>query len=223
MSNFISRFNKNDIIAFMDKLLKGAVAFRRQDFEKHRALFEKLDKRQQPHTLFIGCSDSRVDPNMITGSLPGEMFIVRNIANIVPRYRESVEFLATTSAIEFAVQALKVENIVVCGHSNCGGCASLYLPEEAFEQMPHTRRWLQQAAPVRQNVESNPMAEDPAAREWLTEQENVLLQMKNLLSYPFIREQYIQGKLKIDGWHYIIGTGQVMVYNAEKGYFEEIS
>ncbi len=205
----------------MDKLLKGAVAFRQHDFEKHRALFEKLDKQQQPHTLFIGCSDSRVDPNMITRSLPGELFIVRNIANIVPRYRESAEYLATTSAIEFAVQALKVEHIVVCGHSNCGGCASLYLPQEAFTEMPHTRRWLLQAAPVRQSVENNPLAADPAAREWLTEQQNVVLQMKNLLSYPFIREKYQQGTLKISGWHYMIGTGQVMVYDAVKGYFEE--
>jgi carbonic anhydrase len=207
----------------MEKILRGVVEFRKNDFEKHRALFHKLGKKQQPHTLFIGCSDSRVDPNLITRSLPGELFIIRNVANIVPQYRESGEYLATTSAVEYAIQALNVQHIVVCGHSNCGGCAALYLPEKAFENMPHTRRWLEQARVVRQRVELKPEAADPAAREWLTEQENVVQQMKNLLSYPFIRERYKEGSLKIHGWYYIIRTGEVLAYNIEKGYFEEMS
>ncbi|MEE4177047.1 MAG: carbonic anhydrase [Bacteroides sp.] len=206
----------------MDKILKGVVSFRKHDFEKYRALFEKLGKKQQPHTLFIGCSDSRVDPNLITRSLPGELFIIRNVANIVPQYRESGEYLATTSAIEYAVQALNVEHIVVCGHSNCGGCAALYLPEKAFANMPHTRRWLEQAQVVRQHVAQNPEAKDPAAREWLTEQENVVQQLKNLLTYPFIRERFKQGTLKLHGWYYTIQSGQVMAYDAAKGYFEEM-
>jgi carbonic anhydrase len=204
----------------MDKLLKGLVAFRRHEFEKHRELFESLGRQQQPHTLFIGCSDSRIDPNLLTHSLPGELFIVRNVANMVPEYRDSAEVLATTSAIEYAVHALKVQHVVVCGHSNCGGCAALYLPDEAFEAMPHTRRWLEQAKVVRQRVEQNPEARDPAAREWLTEQENVVQQMKNLLTYPFIRERFKEGNLKIHGWYYIISTGEVLTYNSGKGYFE---
>ncbi len=214
--------NANQCYAKMEKILRGVVEFRKHDFEKHKALFRKLGKKQQPHTLFIGCSDSRVDPNLITRSLPGELFIIRNIANIVPQYRESGEYLATTSAVEYAIQALNVQHIVICGHSNCGGCAALYLPENAFQTMPHTRRWLEQAKVVRQRVELNPEAADPAAREWLTEQENVVQQMKNLLSYPFIRERYKAGTLKIHGWYYIIRSGQVLAYNIEKGYFEEM-
>lgn len=196
--------------------------FRKHDFEKHRPLFEKLGESQQPHTLFIGCSDSRVDPNLITRSLPGELFIIRNVANIVPQYRESGEYLATTSAIEYAVQALNVGHIVVCGHSNCGGCGALYLPEESFVNMPHTRRWLEQAQVVRRRVAQNPDASDPAVREWLTEQENVVQQLKNLLSYPFIRERFKQGTLKLHGWYYTIHSGRVMAYDAAKGYFEEL-
>jgi len=206
----------------MEKILKGVVEFRKHDFEKHKALFQQLGDKQQPHTLFIGCSDSRVDPNLITRSLPGELFIIRNVANIVPQYRESVEYLATTSAVEYAVQALNVKHIVVCGHSNCGGCAALYLPEKAFQTMPHTRRWLEQSQVVRLRVEQNPEASDPAKKGWLTEQENVVQQLKNLFSYPFIRERYKEGKLKIQGWYYIISTGQVLAYQPEKGYFEEL-
>ena len=207
----------------MDNILEGVLAFRREDFERYRELFEDLGKKQQPHTLFIGCSDSRIDPNLITHSLPGELFIVRNVANIVPQYRESGEYLATTSAIEYAVLALNVENIVVCGHSNCGGCAALYMPEKAFDAMPHTRRWLGQAQVVRKRVEQNPEAQDRAAREWLTEQGNVVQQLRNLLSYPFIRERFKEGKLKLHGWYYIIQSGAVLAYDPVKGYFEEMA
>ena len=107
----------------MQKLIDGIIKFRKEDFEAHKELFMELKDRQIPHTLFIACSDSRIDPNLITGSKPGELFIIRNIANIVPPYRDTAEFVATTSAIEYAVLMLGVENIIVCGHSNCGGCA----------------------------------------------------------------------------------------------------
>jgi carbonic anhydrase len=207
----------------MKKLIEGAVTFRQTDFEAHEALFQDLGNEQKPHTLFIGCSDSRLVPSMITATKPGELFIIRNIANIVPIYRISGEFLATTSAIEFAVQALGVENIIVCGHSNCGGCAALYKPESYFEKLPHTRKWLELSMPVTEKVNSMLPDAKPAAREWLTEQMNVAEQIKHLLSYPFIAEKYLSGKLKISGWHYIIETGEIFVYEPEKGIFELIN
>jgi len=207
----------------MKNLIEGAVTFRQTDFEAHEALFKNLGNEQKPHTLFIGCSDSRLVPNMITATMPGELFIIRNIANIVPNYRSSSEFLATTSAIEFAIQALEVENIIVCGHSNCGGCAALYKPESYFAKLPHTRKWLEQAMPVREKVISLLPAENDAAREWLTEQMNVVEQVKHLLSYPYIAEKYIKSQLKISGWHYIIETGEIYVYSSESGYFTLIN
>jgi carbonic anhydrase len=207
----------------MEKLLKGIVKFKKEDFELHKKLFKNVGKKQNPHTLFIGCSDSRIIPSMITKTLPGELFVVRNIANIVPIYRKANEYLSTTSAIEYAVNVLKVENIVVCGHSNCGGCASLYLEDKKFKNLPHTKKWLELSNKVREKVIREIPEKDESAREWLTEQINVVEQIKHLLTYPFIKERYKDGTLKIYGWHYIIETGEIYNYNKEKGQFEIIN
>ncbi|MEI6061457.1 MAG: carbonic anhydrase [Bacteroidota bacterium] len=207
----------------MKKLIEGAVAFRQNDFETHEKLFSELGKEQNPHTLFIGCSDSRLVPGMITTTMPGELFIIRNVANLVPPFSSTGEYLATVSAIEFAIQALEVENIVVCGHSNCGGCAALYKPEDYFQKIPHTRKWLELALPVKEKVLQILPEGNHASREWLTEQMNVVEQIHHLLSYPYIAEKYQSGKLTISGWYYIIETGEIFSYNAEKGFFELIN
>lgn len=207
----------------MEKLFKGIMQFRREDFESHRELFQELGRTQKPHTLFIGCSDSRVVPNMITRTHPGELFIVRNVANIVPPYRKTQEYVATTSAIEYAVQALDVDSIVVCGHSNCGGCAALNKSVDELEHLPHVRKWLEVSKEVPGRVDRLMTGDTPEEREWLTEQVNVLVQMKNLLTYPYIREKYDAGKLNIYGWHYLIETGEIFNFNDEKGVFELVS
>ncbi len=207
----------------MKKLIEGAVAFRQNDFETHEQLFSELGKEQKPHTLFIGCSDSRLVPNMITATMPGELFIIRNVANIVPPYQETGEYLAAVSAIEFAVQALEVENIVVCGHSNCGGIAALYKPAEYFQKLPHTRKWLELALPVKEKVLKILPEGNHASREWLTEQMNIVEQIHHLLTYPFLAEKYNKGLLNISGWYYIIETGEIFSYNVTKGFFELIN
>ena len=94
----------------IETLFEGAIKFKEENFLTYKELFENLKEGQNPHTLFVGCSDSRVVPNLITNTLPGELFVIRNIANIVPPYREADEYLATTSAIEYALEELKVEN-----------------------------------------------------------------------------------------------------------------
>jgi carbonic anhydrase len=208
----------------MERLLKGIVEFRKTDFEKHKELFTRISEGQNPHTLFIGCSDSRLVPNFITKSLPGELFIVRNVANLVPVYQETGDFLGVTSAIEYAVKVLEVENILICGHSNCGGCAALYKPDEMMEHIPHTKKWLELAAHVRERVlEVIPDQQDLEMREWLTEQINIVEQMKHLLTYPYIEERFRNGTLNILGWHYIIETGEIFSYNREDGFFELIN
>lgn len=205
----------------MENLIRGSVEFRRTDFEEHKELFKKISRAQDPHTLFIGCSDSRLVPNIITKTMPGEIFVVRNVANIVPIYRPTGDFLGITSAIEYALQILEVENILVCGHSNCGGCAALYKPEEAFQKIPHTRKWLELSMPVKEKVlKILPGDHDAGAREWLTEQMNIVEQLGHLLTYPFIKERYDKGKVKLIGWHYIIETGEIFGYKEEKGFFE---
>jgi carbonic anhydrase len=207
----------------MKKLIEGAVAFRQNDFETHEQLFSELGKEQKPHTLFIGCSDSRVLPNMITASMPGELFIIRNIANIVPPYQQAGDYLAAISAIEFAIQSLEVENIVVCGHSNCGGISALYKPAEYFQKLPHTLKWLELALPVKEKVLKILPDGNHASREWLTEQMNVVEQIHHLLTYPFVVERYKKGLLAISGWYYIIETGEIFNYNADEGFFELIN
>ncbi|MBN2656589.1 MAG: carbonic anhydrase [Spirochaetales bacterium] len=204
----------------MEKLLKGVVHFRKSDFEAHKELFSELESGQHPHTLFIGCSDSRVVPHMITQTLPGELFIIRNIANMVPRYRIADEYLSTTSGIEYAVKALEVETIVVCGHSNCGGCALIHQPVEAKRDLPNASKWLELASSVKEQVNRElPDHNDEKARAWLTEQMNVLEQLKHLLTYPYIKEKVINGKLQLLGWHYIISTGEVYQYDKEQESF----
>ena len=208
----------------MENLIRGTVEFRTNDFEKHKELFKQISESQYPHTLYIGCSDSRVVPNFITSTLPGEIFVIRNIANIVPVYQAAGDYLGITSAIEYAVQALHVDNILVCGHSNCGGCAALFKPEEQLTHIPHTRKWLELSKTVRDRVlQLLPSDNDAGAREWMAEQMNVVEQLRHLLTYPYIEQRYREGTLNLIGWHYIIETGEVFGYNGEKGFFELIN
>jgi carbonic anhydrase len=207
----------------MNRLFKGYMKFREEDFHSHRELFKELGRSQQPHTLFVGCSDSRVVPNLITQTHPGELFIIRNVANIVPPYRFTEEYVATTSAVEYAVQELKVDSIVVCGHSNCGGCAAMNMSEEQLAHMPHVRKWLAVSKEVKGRVDRLMQGESAEEREWLTEQVNILVQMRNLLTYPYIRSRYEEGKLNIYGWYYIIETSEIYNFNDEKEIFELIS
>lgn len=203
----------------MEKLLQGIVQFKREDFEAHRDLFNHLKEGQEPHTLFISCSDSRIDPNLITRTLPGELFIVRNVANLVPPFRVTGEYVATTSAIEYAVLALGVKNIIVCGHSNCGGCAAALKSSDELSDLPHTKKWLELAKPVREMVLRDIPENDPEAREWLMEQANVIEQLRHLWSYPYIKEKIQSGELNMAGWYYIIETGEVFVYDRHSGAF----
>jgi carbonic anhydrase len=204
----------------MEKLFKGILKFQKEDFDSHRELFKELGRRQTPHTLFIGCADSRVVPNLITNTHPGELFVVRNVANIVPPYRRTEEYVATTSAIEYAVQVLNVDSIVICGHSNCGGCAALNMPPESLDHLPHVRKWLEVSKEVRGRVDRLMTGDSLEEREWLTEQVNILVQMKNLLTYPYVNERYDRGELNIYGWYYIIETGEIYNFNDEKAAFE---
>lgn len=205
----------------MQSLFDGVKEFNSDDFPEYRDLFEKIGRKQQPHTLFIGCSDSRVVPNLITKTLPGELFVIRNIANIVPMYRQSDDFLATTSAIEYAVKVLGISTILICGHSNCGGCNALFMNEEEMTEIPHTRKWLELARKVREKIDQLRVP-DLAVREWMTEQLNIVEQMNHLLTYPYIAEKYEAGELDILGWYYIIETGEVFNYNKEQKKFLKI-
>jgi len=207
----------------MDKLFKGVLEFQQEDFEVQRELFSKLGRRQKPHTLFIGCSASRIVPTLITKTDPGELFLVRNIANIVPPFESSAQDRSTAAAIEYAVQALDVDTIVVCGHSNCGGCAALNTDPKDLEHLPFSRQWLELSQEVPNRVERLLRSDSPAEREWLTEQINILVQMRNLLTYPYIKEKVAAETLSILGWYYIIETGDVLNFNDNTGHFVRVT
>ncbi len=196
----------------MDKLLDGIINFKNKDFKDHEKLFKELKDMQKPHTLFITCSDSRIDPNMITGALPGELFIIRNVANIIPPNRETSDYVATTSAVEYAVQVLGVENIIVCGHSNCGGCAASLYSMDLINNLPHTRKWLELLDNVKDKIMKS---EKEEAWEWMLEQANVVEQINNLKTYPFISDCIEQKRISVSGWYYIIETGEVYIFDNE--------
>jgi len=206
----------------MKQLLNGAIKFKQDFFEKHKDIFKEIAEKQSPHTLYIGCSDSRVIPNLITKTLPGELFVIRNIANMVPPYRHTNEnFKCTASIIEYSINQLKVENIVVCGHSNCGGCKALYYPEEKLEKMPNVKEWLKLGKEVKERILKKNLSIEE--REFQTEQLNILKQMENLTTYPCIEEKLNSGKLNLIGWYYVIETGDIFQYNEENREFELIN
>ncbi len=205
----------------MEKIFKGVINFKKEDYEAHKELFKELKKGQKPHTFFIGCSDSRVVPNLITKTLPGELFVVRNIANVVPPCNlNDGTYKCTASALEYAVNYLEVKNIVVCGHSNCGGLKALFYPEEKLKKMPFVDKWLDIIKPLKKEVEN---IEDEGLREWEIEQLNIIKQLDNLLTYDFVKKRVEEGKLNLLGWYYIIKTGEVYNYNFEKNEFELIN
>mgnify|MGYP001166133427 FL=1 len=205
-------------------LLDSVRDFNEREYIPKQELFEGLKGEQKPHTLFIGCSDSRVVPHMLTNSLAGDLFVVRNIANLVPFYEtETKKFVATSAVIEYAVLELQVENIVVCGHSNCGGCGALYMGKE-LDKLHHTKKWLELAMPVKEIVEEKiakkkiPLEK----REEYTEKMNVVLQLRHLMHYPYIRSRVRAGKLHLYGWYYNIAEGRIYNYDKKSRKFVKV-
>lgn len=188
--------------------------FKNSEYKEHQELFESLTDTQQPDTLFITCCDSRINPHLITRSKPGDLFVVRNIGNVVPKYHEKEGEFTTISAIEYAVLVLNVKNIIVCGHSNCGACASIWK-----DSVPgfHVREWLKQLNPVKRTIKISGFSRSPKSdRAEMTERLGVRLQLKRLLSYPYVREGIEKGTLNIEGWYYNIGSGEVEIYDKSK-------
>lgn len=200
-------------------VIKGGIEFMEKYFKENAELFKTLKDSQTPHTLFIGCSDSRVVPNLITNTKPGEMFVIRNIANIIPKYRVSDEFLATTSAIEYALYILNIKDIIICGHSNCGGCAALYYDESKFDKTPNVKTWLKSLDNVKAQVEALGLS-NLKKKAWFVERLNIVNSIDNLLTYPGVKEGVKLGKIRIYGWHYIIETGSLFSYDMVTKDFE---
>ena len=196
-----------------DEIIRRLRRFHTRYFPRLRRQFENLvDKGQRPTVLFIGCSDSRIVPNLLMDSGPGELFVVRNIGNFVPPYDASHGYHGTAASIEFAVLSLDVREIIVCGHSHCGAIRALYTELPAGTR--HMAKWLELA---RDAVLPVTMSEEALRR---TEQRSVALQMERLMDYPMVRRRVEAGELYLRGWHYLIEEGKVLVLDVESGRFE---
>lgn len=200
----------------MQKLIQGIHQFREKDFRPLQGLFEQLAKGQSPETLFITCSDSRIDPNLLTRSKPGELFILRNAGNIVPPHGAGGGGEGAT--IEFAVAGLGVKDVIVCGHSHCGAMAGLLEPERVAD-LPTVAAWLGHAEATRRIVRDNYAHLDGAPLLTATVEENVLVQLENLRTLPAVASRLAKGDLHLHGWVYKIETGEVFAFDPEAGQF----
>ena len=197
----------------MKKLIRGLDEFRKTYVTTHQELLEQLSHGQKPRVLFITCSDSRVAPNLITNTDMGELFVIRNAGNIVPPFGAANGGEGGT--IEYAITALGIEQIIVCGHSHCGAMKGLLKLNKLQADMPLVYDWLQHAESTRRLVlENYPHQSGEELIETLVA-ENVLIQIENLKTYPMVRAKLHLGKLHIYGWIYQIETGEVLAYDAK--------
>jgi carbonic anhydrase len=205
----------------MEPLIEGVHKFRNDEFGNYRKLFRKLSQDgQNPHTLFITCSDSRVLAELITQSKPGDLFVVKNVGNIVPPASAQGDTNSTAAAIEFAVETLRVNDIVICGHSQCGAIAALLAPKPVSDSTPHLRDWLNLAAPALEALKRNySHLRDTAKQETAAAEENVLFGLDNLHSYPCVQERLADGTLRLHGWFFKIATAELFAYDPETHQF----
>ncbi len=195
-----------------DELLQRLRRFHDDYFPGVQGQFESLVQGgQHPSILFIGCSDSRLVPYLLTGTGPGEVFMVRNVGAFVPPHDGSAGYHGTAAAIEFAVLKLDVARIVVCGHSHCGGIRALY--EEPTPQASNLAAWLELGREAALPVQMSP----EALRR--TEQRSVVLQLERLMGYPMVRERVEAGRLALHGWHFVLEDGEVHVFDMRSGRF----
>lgn len=200
----------------MQRLLSGYRHFREETWPAQRERFAQLaESGQKPHTMVIACSDSRVDPAVIFAAAPGEMFIVRNVANLVPPYAPDAAYHGTSAALEFGVRVLGVSRLVVMGHAQCGGVTALLdgAPPEAGD---FVAGWMEIAAPARRKALA---CDDPVLRQEVCELETVRLSLANLHSFPWVQEALAAGRLKMIGAHFGVATGRLLLLESEAGEF----
>tara|TARA_B110000444_G_C18657561_1_gene509141 strand:+ start:35 stop:703 length:669 start_codon:yes stop_codon:yes gene_type:complete len=199
----------------MEKVISGFLRFKSSDFAQRKQLFSELANGQSPEVLFITCADSRIDPNMVTQTEPGDLFIIRNAGNIVPPH--SKEAGGVTASIEFAVAALGVSHIVVCGHTDCGAMKGALNPV-GLDGLPHVQEWLDHCRGAVDVVRAKHGKATIEELGDVTEQ-NVLLQMQHLRTHPAVLSPLSTGAVDLHGWVYDIEHGTVNAYCEDKKAF----
>jgi len=210
----------NEVEQARQKLLDGVRRFSNDVFPEKKDAYEKVMRfGQSPHTLFLTCADSRIEPAAVTQSQPGEIFVSRNIGNLVPAYGEMMGGIS--AVIEYAVAALEVKQVVICGHSDCGAMKGLLNPEQVAA-LPTVRSWLRNAEAALNVAQALQGSEESPALLDLLIQQNVLLQMSHLKTHPSVAGALAKRKVEVSGWVYDIGRGTVSVYNEETKRFEAV-
>ncbi len=201
----------------MKKIIEGLLKFQQEIYPNKQELYASLASSQRPSALFITCGDSRIVPDLMTQTSPGELFIIRNAGNIVPP-DSGGQGGGVTASIEYAVVALNVPNIIICGHSNCGAMKAVLHPE-SLADMPKVAPWLRHADSAARVVRENyPELSEQERLEILTK-ENVLTQLEHLKTHPSVAARLARGVLNLFGWYYDIKTGNVQAYDSELGDF----
>jgi carbonic anhydrase len=202
-------------------LVESYKNFKDNQRKENIELFEDLvENGQHPKTLFITCSDSRVAPNFITDTKPGDLFIARNIGNFVPTFAQALEASATPAAIEYAVSALNVENIIICGHSNCGACKALHQEiDENDVSLKSVRQWLKIGDDVKTQAIEFVKTRDKKSLYEATEKLNIIQQLKNLQTYPEIAKRVASKDIYLQGWYHHLEDGTIEYFNPENGEF----
>ncbi|MEA3331367.1 MAG: carbonic anhydrase [Campylobacterota bacterium] len=199
----------------LEKYVEGNKLFRSYFKENKESLLNLVRSGQSPKALFIGCSDSRVIPDLMVQSDPGDLFVIRNVGNFVPPYKPDEDFHATASGIEYAVSVLNVREVIICGHTHCGACKCLF---EQIEDplLVHTKKWLELGESAKTSAILSLGADAPLEELLrLTEKLSVIKQIENILTYPNVKKRFQKGDLYIHGWYYDMETGKIDYYNAD--------
>jgi carbonic anhydrase len=204
----------------LSSFVKGHNRFKDRYFNKNKELYAKLALAQTPKSILIGCCDSRVDPAIITDCNPGDIFVVRNVANLVAPYGPDSNCHGASSALEYAVKVLKVENIIILGHSKCGGIAALM--DQSVEKFEFLGPWMNPAKKALEKVMLKHSDTSSAACKVDCETAAIFQSMRNLYSYPWIKERIDNGELEVSGWYFDIETGDLKKYCKFQDEFVEL-
>ena len=200
-------------------LVNGVHHFHNVGFKQQEALFARLAQGQKPEACFITCADSRIDPNLITNANPGQLFIVRNPGNIIPCYGTSNN--GELAAIEFAIVALEVKDIIICGHTHCGAMKGLLNPED-LKAMPSVAQWLRHADSTAAIIHDHYSHLQGNELLTVTAEENVLVQLEHIRTLPVVASRVSRGLVNLHGWMYNIETGEMFTYRSEKNQFMKL-
>lgn len=195
------------------KLLRGFKCFQQNYFSDNSTLFNQLKNGQHPKVLVIACSDSRVDPALLTNSNPGDLFVIRNVANLVPPYEPDENKHGVSAALEYAVKILEVESIVIIGHSDCGGIKALMNRDKSKVSSEFIDSWLDVAESAKQLVNSKLQNAPEKIRHQACEEASLVLGLDNILTFPWVKSRLEEHKLSVHAWYFNIEKGVLYYFD----------